>query len=109
MACGPALPSVTSGLSSGSMPMTSALLPASRKALAIPEAVPPVPKPANTRSTSGRSLSISLPVPVRWAAVLAGLSNWPQMNPPYSLAISFAMSTDPCMPFAPGERTTSAP
>lgn len=43
--CGPARPSVTRGLSAGSIAMTFALDPSSRNAFAIPVAVPPVPNP----------------------------------------------------------------
>lgn len=40
---------------------------------------------------------------------MAGLENWSARNPSRSSTILFAASTAPCMPSAPGERTTSAP
>lgn len=44
--CGPARPSVTRGLSAGSIATTLASEPASLRASAMPVAVPPVPNPA---------------------------------------------------------------
>ncbi|OQA69517.1 MAG: hypothetical protein BWY37_00762 [Firmicutes bacterium ADurb.Bin262] len=109
--CGPAVPLVSRGEAAGSTPiiLTDGFFFFRNRP--TPDTVPPVPMPATKISTlPAVSFQISGPVVASCAAGFAGFVNWPGIKlPAVSLASSFAFSTAPFMPSAPGVSTNSAP
>ena len=108
---GAALPPASTGEEAGSTATTCRAGFFSFKYPPTPVMVPPVPTPATKMSTwPSVSSQISGPVVARWAAGLAGFSNWPGRKlPSIWAARSPALAMAAFIPPAPSVRTSSAP